>query len=194
MFLVILHTVVQHTVWFSRRDWLTSLPVLPHQLVECLRDATRQLHLVRLLDKHVPLNRFRYMSTAMVCHCVWPEVSILRTLYDEGILSSHIRLCVQTRHTVAYSSPTTLGTNLVGTPDVGAYVLAPPSGVTYHITNSPTPHTVRGFPRTRACGRSDGGMMGCWNTLLSGLQLERPGLRYIVHCWTLWHGYWACTV
>ena len=67
MFLAILHTVVQHTVWFSRRDWLTSLPVLPHQLVECLRDATRQLHLVRLLDKHVPLNRFRYMSTVMVC-------------------------------------------------------------------------------------------------------------------------------
>ena len=51
MFLAILHTVVQHTVWFSRRD-LTSLPVLPHQLVECRRDATCQLHLVRLLDKH----------------------------------------------------------------------------------------------------------------------------------------------
>ena len=75
-------------------------------------------------------------------------MSILRTLYNEGILSSHIRLRVpnQTRHTVAYSSPTTLGTDLVGTPDVGAYMLAPPMGVTYHITNSLAPHTVRGFP------------------------------------------------
>ena len=150
MFIAILHTGVQHTAWFCRRDWLTSLPVLPHQLVECRRDATRQLHLVQLLDKHVPLNRFGYMSTVMVCHRVWPEVSLVRTLYDEGILSSHMKLrgvASQTRHTVVYSSPTTLGTNLVGTPDVGAYLLVPPAAATYHITNSSAPHTVRGVPR-----------------------------------------------
>ena len=129
MFLAILHTVVQHTVWFSRRDWLTSLSVLPRQLVDCRRDAARQLHLARLLNKHVPLNRFHYMSTEMVCHRVWPEVSILRTLYDEGILSSHIKLRVpnQTRHT----------------PDVGAYMQAPPLGATY-LPHPQFPGTTHG--------------------------------------------------
>ena len=134
-------------------SWPAHLPpctVLPNHLVECSRDSKWQLHLVQLLDRHVPLSRFRYMSTVMICHRVWPEVSLLRTLYDEGILSSHMKLrgvAHHTRHTVVYSSPTTLVTDLVDPLDVGAYLLAPKVDATYHITNSSAPHTVWGVPR-----------------------------------------------
>ena len=148
MFLAILHTVVQHTAWFCRRDWLTSLPVLPHQLVECWSDSTHQLHLVELLDRHVPLNRFRDMSTVMVCRRVWPEVSVLRALYSEGIFSAHL-----TRHGAkkrrgskipVYVSASVLGTHLVNPPDAGRYLQSPRISATYYITNSPAPHSVRG--------------------------------------------------
>ena len=66
MFLALLHTVVQHTVWFTRRDWLTSLPVLPQQVIENRRGNGHQ-PLVRQLDSCVSLNRFCHMCTVPIC-------------------------------------------------------------------------------------------------------------------------------
>jgi hypothetical protein len=145
--------VVQHTVWFTRRAKLTSLPILPTQVVEN-RSGVGCTPLDRFLDTAMPLNRFRYMSTETVSSRAWPEVSILRALYAGGILSYNWDPTAgrpgRPRDRLFYSSPTRLPTHLAVHPSsVDQYLRSSagsgpvPGQATYFITNSSLPHEAR---------------------------------------------------
>ena len=70
-------------------------------------------------------------------------MSLLRSLYAEGILSSYLRDTSYYRHLTIYSSPSTLSTHLVNPESVDASLLSPGGRATYFITNSRTPHVAR---------------------------------------------------
>jgi hypothetical protein len=154
MFLALLHTVVQHTVWFTRRSKVTSLPILPTQVVEN-RNGVSCTPLVRYLDTSMPLGLFRYMSTTTVLERVWPEIPILRALYTEGILSYNWDPTDLTgrpgrpRDRLFCTSPSRLPTHLANPTSVDQYLQSPPlpgripGQVTYIITNSRSPHGAR---------------------------------------------------
>ena len=148
MFLAWLHTVVQHTVWLTRRGKITSLPILPHQAVEN-RHGAGCTSLARYLDTAMPLNRFRHMSTITVLRRVWPGVSILRSLYTEGILNSYYLAMAgpgssgRHRDQCVHSSPSRLRTHLVNPVCVDRYLQSPLGLVAYFITNSRSPHRAR---------------------------------------------------
>ena len=55
MFLALLHTVVQHTVWFTRRGKITSLPILPLQVAEN-GHGVGCTSLIHFLDSAMPLD------------------------------------------------------------------------------------------------------------------------------------------
>ena len=89
------------------------------------------------------------MSTITVLRRVWPEVSILRSLYAEGILTSYYLATAgpgcsgRHRDQGVYSSPSRLRTHLVNPVCVDRYLQSPSGPVAYFITNSRSAHGAR---------------------------------------------------
>ena len=72
--------------------------------------------------------------------------ALLKALYAEGIVSSHLwrsGVACHSHHMVAYSSPSTLSARSVNPVNVDAYLLSPQGSAMYVITNSPAPHVTK---------------------------------------------------